>query len=106
MDSSDAYLYPRSSEFYAPGVEEDKQRQKEREAEEQQILREMKNIGAVIERLRDRVAFYRSNNAIPMDIATDPTKAAHMMLAHKIAADALETELTNLQSLIADLPQE
>lgn len=106
MDASDAYLYPRSSEFYTPGAEEDEKRDREREAERQQILREMKNIGAVIERLRERVVFYRSNNSISIDVATDPAKAAHVMLGHKVAADALEAELTNLQSLIADLPQE
>lgn len=106
MDSSDEYLYPRTSEFYVPGAEEDEKREKERKAERQQILREMKNIGAVIERLQERVAFYRSNSSISIDIATDPAKAAHTMLGHKIAADALETELANLQSLIADLPQE
>lgn len=106
MDSSDAYLYPRSSEFYAPGAEEDEKREKERKAERQQILREMKNIGAVMERLQARVDFYRSNASIPIDVAIDPARAAHVMLGYKVAADALEIELTNLQSLIADLPKE
>lgn len=106
MDNSDEYLYPHSTEFYSPGQDEDEQRTKEQEQERQQLLRELKNINSVIERLKERVAFYRSNAAIPIEIATDPARAAHTMLGHKIAADALESELTNLTSLIADLPIE
>lgn len=106
MDSIDEYLYPRSGEYYSPGQEEDKKRSAAAEKERQQVLRELKNINAVIERLKDRVAFYRSNSSIPTEILTDPSRGIHVMLAHKIVADALECELLELTNLVAGLPKE
>lgn len=103
MDDSDSYLYPRSSEYYTPGAEEDKKRQQARDAEDQQVKQELKQLNSAIEFLEGRIAYYRSNESISMDVATNPSAAAHVMLGHKLAAEVLEVECATLKGLVAGL---
>lgn len=71
------------------------------EEQEEQAIREARDVlKQIVERLDDRIAHYKSVDAIPDSIVADKELLSHNMAANKLTAANLEQEREVIQALI------
>ena len=93
-------LYPRSSEYYIPNTEMDKQREEAEKADKAAAARDLNKMQQVLDRWNERIEFYKSTDAIPEDVIADKEKLATYMLAHKRVVEILREERSVIESII------
>nr|DAS27804.1 MAG TPA: hypothetical protein [Caudoviricetes sp.] len=96
----DENLYPRSTEYYQPNEEEDKRVEEAKQAEINAIKQDMNKLQKVLDRWDERIAFYKSTDAIPEEIITDKEKLAIYISANKRIVEILREERSFLESVI------
>lgn len=95
----DENLYPRSTEYYQPN-EEDKRVEEAKQAEINAIKQDMNKLQKVLDRWDERIAFYKSTDAIPEEVITDKEKLAIYVSANKRIVETLREERSFLESVI------
>lgn len=100
---SDDGLYPRTTEYYTIGP--DDERDKLLEAEEAAVANEKGVINGVIERLESAISSLKSIDALPNDLQSKPDEMLHVIMGNKKAAAVLEVELINLRGLVDEIKE-
>lgn len=71
------------------------------EAQEDNAIREARDVLIeILKRLDERIAFYKSVDAIDDEITADPTLLSHTITANKLTAANLQQEREAIQALI------
>lgn len=93
----DAITGGSSSEFL---LKEPADQAQERTEERDNVFKAYPILEGVIDRLKQRINFYKSTDSIDTSVLTDPEMFMHTVAGNKLAAENLQIELTYLEELI------
>lgn len=93
MEEDNAYLN-------AGSIFEPKARQHERDKERAEVIQALPKLREIIQRLDERIKFYKSVDSIPGEVMAEPDVFMHVVAANKVAVEILETEKSLLEGLI------
>lgn len=77
-------------------------RQRARDKEKAEVLQALPKLKEIVERLSDRIDFYKSVDSIPAEIMASPDEFMHVVAANKVVVQILDTERSLLEGLIDD----